>query len=102
MIPDWGYSCASPRNASAYQVAGDDRTLAQSSGLSHEGGAFPNGFDFRFGYSRPLRARHSVSAVLRTSEVSRRATVLENIALILISLLLLGYLLFALLKPEKF
>ena len=38
----------------------------------------------------------------RTSEVRRRSLMLENIVLILISLLLLGYLMYALLKPENF
>jgi len=43
-----------------------------------------------------LRAR------LRTSEIRRRSDVIENVFLIAICVLLLGYLLVALLKPEKF
>ena len=43
-----------------------------------------------------------LSPGLRTAEVRRRPTMLGNISLILIAVLLFGYLLVALLKPEKF
>jgi K+-transporting ATPase KdpF subunit len=49
-----------------------------------------------------LPARDRLSARLRTAEVKRRLSMLENVVLILISLLLLGYLMYALLKPENF
>jgi K+-transporting ATPase KdpF subunit len=39
---------------------------------------------------------------LRAVEIARRRLMLANILLILIALLLFGYLLLALLKPEKF
>jgi len=39
---------------------------------------------------------------LRTAEVRRRFPMVENVVLILISLLLFGYLMYALLKPENF
>jgi K+-transporting ATPase KdpF subunit len=39
---------------------------------------------------------------MRTAEIGRRFPMLENVVLIIVSVLLLGYLLVALLKPEKF
>jgi K+-transporting ATPase KdpF subunit len=39
---------------------------------------------------------------LRAVEIGRRPLMLANILLIIIALLLFGYLLLALLKPEKF
>jgi K+-transporting ATPase KdpF subunit len=39
---------------------------------------------------------------LRAVEIGRRPKMLENALLIVIAFLLLGYLLLALLKPEKF
>jgi K+-transporting ATPase KdpF subunit len=39
---------------------------------------------------------------LRAVEIGRRLKMLENVLLIVIAFLLLGYLLLALLKPEKF
>jgi len=49
-----------------------------------------------------LPDRDRLSARLRTAEVKRRFSMIEDIVLILISLLLLGYLMYALLKPENF
>jgi len=49
-----------------------------------------------------LRYRDSLYPRLRTPEVERTPEMLENIFLIVICVLLFGYLLVALLKPEKF
>jgi K+-transporting ATPase KdpF subunit len=49
-----------------------------------------------------LRRRHSLYPRLRTPEIERTPGMLENIFLIVICVLLFGYLLVALLKPEKF
>ena len=51
---------------------------------------------------RLLRAGHPLCSRLLSAEVRRTASMLENIILILIIVFLLSYLLFALLKPEKF
>jgi K+-transporting ATPase KdpF subunit len=49
-----------------------------------------------------LRYRDSLYPRLRTPEIGRIPGMLENIFLIVICVLLFGYLLVALLKPEKF
>jgi K+-transporting ATPase KdpF subunit len=59
-------------------------------------------FAFYFGDDRLLPGRDWLPARLRTAEVRRRFPMLENVVLILISLLLFGYLMYALLKPENF
>jgi K+-transporting ATPase KdpF subunit len=59
-------------------------------------------FHFYFSDDRLLPGRDWLLARLRTAEVRRRFSMLENVVLILISLLLFGYLMYALLKPENF
>jgi K+-transporting ATPase KdpF subunit len=59
-------------------------------------------FDFYHSDHRLLPGRDWLLAWLRTAEVRRRFPMLENAVLILISLLLFGYLMYALLKPENF
>lgn len=58
--------------------------------------------DFHFSDVRLFPRRDCLLARLRTAEVTRRFPMLENVVLILISLLLFGYLMYALLKPENF
>jgi K+-transporting ATPase KdpF subunit len=65
-------------------------------------GASCERFGFYFSDDRLLPPRDWVLARLRTAEVRRRFPMLENAVLILISLLLFGYLMYALLKPENF
>lgn len=65
-------------------------------------GELCEGFDIRFGYGCLLLCCDWLFARLRTVKVKRRYSMLENIVLILISLLLFGYLMYALLKPENF
>jgi K+-transporting ATPase KdpF subunit len=59
-------------------------------------------FYFYFSDRQLLPRRDWLLARLRTTEVRRRFPMLENAVLILISLLLFGYLMYALLKPENF
>jgi K+-transporting ATPase KdpF subunit len=67
----------------------DRRELYARRGLySCDGGLFCRG-DF-------------LSARVRTAEIGRATSMLENILLIVICVLLFGYLMVALLKPEKF
>ena len=49
-----------------------------------------------------LRGGDIVPARVRTAEIGRATSMLENILLIVICVLLFGYLMVALLKPEKF
>jgi K+-transporting ATPase KdpF subunit len=52
-------------------------------------------------HHRIFRGQHPVRARLRTPQVEE-SPMLGNILLIVISILLCGYLFYALLKPEKF
>jgi K+-transporting ATPase KdpF subunit len=60
------------------------------------------GFDFYVGNNWLFSSRDWLFARLRTAEVRRRFRMFENVALIVIGLLLFGYLMYALLKPENF
>jgi len=51
---------------------------------------------------RILRDRHSVRSWLRTAALGAEYVGGENTVLLVICVLLLGYLLYALLQPEKF
>jgi K+-transporting ATPase KdpF subunit len=66
-----------------------------------EGGS-REGFVIRIGDYRLFPGGNWLPARLRTLEVRRRDQMLANVVLILISLLLFGYLMYALLKPENF
>src|SRR6266404_1619061 len=68
----------------------------------HSWGESCAGFDFCCGSGPHLWHGDTLRARLRTSEIRRRSDVIENVFLIAICVLLLGYLLMALLKPEKF
>jgi K+-transporting ATPase KdpF subunit len=57
---------------------------------------------FRGGDHPILCHRDSLYPRLRTPEIGRRPGMIENVLLIVICVLLFGYLLVALLKPEKF
>jgi len=64
-------------------------------------GACHDGFCLCGVHDSVFRVRHRVPEGLRTPQV-RIATMLGNILLIIVSILLCGYLFYALLKPEKF
>jgi K+-transporting ATPase KdpF subunit len=65
-------------------------------------GDFREGLRFSVDDRGLFRSSDPLSSHLRTTEIKRRIFVLGNILLIVICVLLLGYLLVALLKPEKF
>lgn len=96
----------------AFQFAGDPGYLCfpygrftLSLGLRANTNAVPgaiyDGFRLCDVHDPVFRTRHRVPEGLRSSEV-KVATMLGSILLIIISILLCGYLFYALLKPEKF
>ena len=89
------------------KLAGSPR-LGGAADISREGhrgerkGESCDGFGFYSSDDRFLPGRDWLLARLRTAEVRRRFPMVENAVLILIGLLLFGYLMYALLKPENF